>query len=384
MSFNRLVLTQKVVLLTALGLLSGIVLSWPLWYAAARTLFPLLPVVGEAHREAAGWSLFNISALLLSFAAVLIFSTKKIPIVILLVCLLLLCGLDLNRLQPWVWLYGLVLAIVLFGQSATETRDTLRWLIAAVYIWSGFHKLTPYFAEDNFAWFCSAFRFTAPLANFSALGYGVAMLEIVLAFGLLWPRSRPAFRWLVLVFHGAIVLMLSPLGLNWNAVVIPWNITLAALVWVVYAQSDATFLPKTNAQRILLILAAIGPFLHFADAWPEALSWKLYSNTQTEATFYAPARSFTQSIEQEALWEENAYDHGTKMLLDDWANAELHTPMFGTERNFRQTALYLCGCTTQPDSAGLYILTVQPWNKKAEQWQKIPCRELANKLQKAK
>ena len=384
MIFNRLSLTQKVVLLTALGLLSGIALSWPLWYAAARTLFPLLPIVGPAYREAAGLSLLGSSGLLLSLAAVLIFSAKKIPIIILLVCLLLLCGLDLNRLQPWVWLYGLVLAIVVFDQSSIETRDTLRWLVAAVYIWSGFHKLTPYFAEDNFAWFCSAFRFTAPFANFSVLGYGVALLEILLAFGLLWPRTRSAFRWLVLVFHGSVVLMLSPLGLNWNAVVIPWNLTLAALVWVIYAPSDATFLPKNNAHRFLLILAGIAPLLHFAEAWPEALSWKLYSNTQTEATFYAPAGSFNKTMEQEALWEANAYDHGTKMLLDDWANAELHTPMFGTERNFRQTALYLCGCTTQPDRAGLYLLTVQPWDRKAEQWQKIPCRELHNNLQKAK
>ncbi|MBC8126265.1 MAG: hypothetical protein H8M99_03845 [Gloeobacteraceae cyanobacterium ES-bin-144] len=85
------------------------------------------------------------------------------------------------------------------------------------------------------------------------------------------------------------------------------------------------------------------------------------------------------TIKQAALWEENTFDQGTKILLDDWTNAELHVPMFAAERCFRQTAMYLCSCTTQPDSAGLYILTVQPWNREGEQWQKIPCRELLGK-----
>ena len=378
MILDRLLLLPKVVGLTTLGLLGGVAWSWPLWYAAARTSFPLLPIAGTAHTEAAWISLCSIGLLLLSLTATIIFSTKKAPIIALLISLILLCCLDLNRLQPWIWLYGLILATVLFGQSITETRDTLRWLLAAVYAWSGFHKLTPYFAEDNFDWFCSAFAFTQPLAHSPTLGYTVALLEMSLAFGLLWPRTRPVFRWLTAGFHSAIILMISPLGLDWNAVVIPWNITLAGLVWLVYAQPDAAFLPKNTAQRLVLVLAGMAPLLHLFGSWPDALSWKLYSNTQAEATFYAPAHSFIRTVEAKAFWKKNAFDNGSKLLLDDWANAELHTPMFANKRSFRQTAFYLCGCTMQPDSAGLYILTVQPWNRKAEQWQKIPCRELMN------
>ncbi len=365
-------------MLTTLGLLGGVILSWPLWNSAARTSFPVLLIIGAAHSETAWLSLIGIVLLLLSITTSLVFSAKKGSIIALLACLSILCCLDVNRLQPWVWMYGLILASIAFGKSTAETRDTLRWLLAAIYAWSGFHKLTPYFAEDNFDWFCSAFSFTKSLAHSPALGYTVALLEMSLAFGLMWPRTRPVFRWLVVVFHSIIVLMLSPLGLNWNTVVIPWNIALAGLVWLVFAEKHQTLLPKNSGQRLVLIFAGVAPLLNLFGAWPEALSWKLYSNTQSEATFYAPAHSFTQTVEQQAFWEKNAFDNGTKLLLDDWANAELHAPMFASKHSFRQTASYLCGCTTQPDSAGLYILTVQPWNRQAEKWQKIPCRELLN------
>ena len=378
MLVNRLPLVQKATVLTLLGLLAGIIWSWPLWYAAARPSVPLLPVLGAAHTEAAGWSFLSAGLLLSMLAAALLFPAKKIALGALLMGLATLCCLDLNRLQPWVWCYGLVLGIALFNQSTTDTRNALRWLLAAVYFWSGFHKLTPYFAEDNFAWFCSAFSWTKSLARFSGLGYAVALLEMSLAFGLLWPRTRAVFRWLALGFHGIITLLLSPWGLHWNIVVIPWNITLAGLVWLTYAQPDVTTLPRNNALRLLLTLAGVAPVLHCFGAWPEAWSWKLYSNTQPEATFYAPAGSFNNTIMQD-IWAKNAFDHGQKLLLDDWANAELQVPMFSATRTFRQTASYLCGCAAQPDSAGLYILTVQPWNRSGEKWQKIPCQNLLNK-----
>lgn len=379
MTLNRLPLIQKVILVTTLGLLGGIALSWPLWYAAGREIFPLLPLVGDAQREAVWRSQLSVGLLLLLLVGVLIFPTKKWLIAALLAWLAVLCCLDINRLQPWVWLYGLVFAGAAFPQKEAATRDTWRWLLAAVYAWSGFHKLTPYFAEDNFAWFLEAFFFTKPLAAYPILGYALAVLEISLAFGLLWPRSRSIFRWLAIGFHFVIVLLLSPLGLNWNAVVIPWNLTLAGLVWLIYADQEPTFLPKNNGQRLLLVLAGVAPLLNFFGAWPHPLSWKLYSNTQPEATFYAPARSFTQTIEQEAMWEKNSFDQSTKLLLDDWAMREIHTPMFASERTFRQTAVYLCGCNLQRDSAGLYILTVQAWNRRNEQWQKISCRDLLKK-----
>ncbi len=376
---NRWSPVQKVTVLTALGLLGGMACSWPLWYAAARTSFPLLPVIGSPHAEEGWLSLLSAGVLLLLLTTVLAFPDRRMVLAALLGCLALLCCLDLNRLQPWVWLYALIFGIVWANQSATQTRTTLQWLLAAMYAWSGFHKLTPYFAEDNFAWFSSAFPWTERFGHLRILGYLVALSEMLLAVGLLWVRTRPVFRWLVVGFHAVIVWLLGPWGLNWNAVVIPWNITLAGLVWLVYAPPYETqALPTNKVQRLLLVLAGVAPVLQFAGAWPEAMSWKLYSNTQPEATFYAPANSFTRTVEEEALWQAHAFDHGTKLLLDDWANAELHTPMFAAERCFRQTAFYLCSCTKQLDSAGLYILRVQPWNRRAEQWQKIPCRNLLN------
>ena len=377
MILNHLSLIQKVIIAVTLGLLGSIALSWPLWCAATRDSFPLLPFIGPAHLELRRWSWLSAGLLALLLLFLLFFPARKWALAALLCCLVALCILDLNRLQPWVWLYGLVFAAAIVSKKDLDTRNTWRWLIAAVYAWSGFHKLSPYFAEDNFTWFCEAFPFTKPLAAYPGLGYAVALLEMSIPFGLLWPRSRRFFRWLVIGFHAAIVLLLSPWGLNWNLVVIPWNITLAAMVWLVFSETDRTFLPTNYGQRSILALAFLFPLFNFMGCWPDPLSWKLYSNTQPEATFYAPAGSFTGTAGAVA-WEKNAFDQKTKMLLDDWASDDLHTPMFAAGRTFRQTARYLCGCNTQPDSAGLYILTVYPWNRRNGHWQKTPCRDLLN------
>ncbi|MEO6040124.1 MAG: hypothetical protein ABIQ93_17050 [Saprospiraceae bacterium] len=375
MTFNHLSVVQKVIIVVTLGLLAGIALSWPLWCAAARNSFPLLPLLGSAYLEMRWWSWLSAGLLVLLLFPPLFFPSRKVVLSALLCWLILLCSLDLNRLQPWVWLYALVFGTAVWSKNEPDTRNTWRWLIAAVYCWSGLHKLSPYFAEDNFAWFCAAFPFTKALATYPAWGYAVALLEIAIAFGLLWPRSRRFFRWLVVGFHAIIILLLSPWGLNWNVVVIPWNITLAAMVWLIFYDTDQTFLPKNYGLRFSLLLAALAPLFNFLGSWPDPLSWKLYSNTQAEATFYAPAKSFDGQAEA-VVWGKNAFDQHTKLLLDDWAMNDLQTPMFATGRTFRQTARYLCGCNRQPDSAGLYILTVHPWNRRNEQWQKIPCRDL--------
>lgn len=383
MFFKQISDVQTIIRIAATGLLSGVALSWPLWNPAERFWFPLLPLWGEAENPHLMNGLFHTFGWLGLFAlmvAVFVFPGKKLLTGLLAGWLAGLCAFDLNRLQPWVWLYLIVFTVTIV-ENEKGTVVALRWLLAGVYFWSGFYKLTPYFAEDNFPWFCEAFSFTQPLGRYPLLGYGIALLEMVFGAGLFRGKTRSWFKWLVIGFHAVIILFL--LKLDWNLVVIPWNLAMAGLVWILFTGAHPASSPEgrkvslTSGKTIAGGFVWLAPLFGLFNLWPHTLSWQLYANTQPEATFYADNSFSLPTKEVAQVWERYAFDDGTKLLLDDWANSELKVPMFASRRAFRQMGEYLC---TQivADSSGLYILTVNRWNKSAERMEKIPCGETMN------
>ena len=404
MFFKNKSTTEKVVSIVAIGFLSGVWMSWPLWNETARFWFPTLPVWGEAVAPPILGSFVHFAGpigLITLLALTFLFPEKKWLLGLSPIWLIGLCAFDLNRLQPWAWFYLLVFVVVFFEKKENEisTANALKWLLAGVYFWSGFNKLTPYFAEDNFAWFCEAFSFTKPFNHYPTLGYTIALFEMSFAAGLLLKKTRPFFRWIVIGFHSVIILFL--LKLNWNWVVIPWNVAMAGMVWVLNSTPAAAsstpppapppkgrggatssrntlLLPSLSGEGLGVGLTWLTPILYFFHLWPHTLSWQLYSNTQPEATFFAENGIGYTSIESEQVWGKYAFDNGTKLLLDDWASDELKVPMFASEHTFRQVEKYLCARFVG-DSAGLYILTVHRWDKSAEKMEKIPCRELLAK-----
>lgn len=399
--------THIVVRLIAQAMVAHIAFSWPLWYSGGGRTFPLLPVFGPAQAPTASlWDTVQLGICLLTLFVAGVFPAKKYTAWLVLAVLIWMIAQDLNRLQPWSYFYLLVLGIVaVAGSDGRLATRGLQWLLAAVYAWGGFNKITPYFAEDNFPWFCEAFTWTQPLGAYPALGYAVALAELLLAPGLLWGKSRPVFRWLAIGFHAFIILALSPLGLDWNLVVIPWNVAMAGMVWVLFSNSgDATdSTPRFRvsavkrlrdlaplllgtarslrasaltslATRAILALAWVFPALNILHLWDEPLSWKMYSNTQTEAGFFLDSGSICPEVQPE--WEKYAYDAGSKLLFDDWAFDNLHVPAYNSPGTHQRLAQYLCPCANNSGSSGLHRLTVQRWNRSAERWEKISCTTL--------
>ena len=380
--FFELKITQHIVRLISLVLLAHIFLSWRLWAAGPARTFPLVPLWGMPFQLPDVWAAWQAWFLVLLAALTVLFPANKGLLAILVGWVLCLVAQDLNRLQPWLYFYTLCWGILLSGtaRSKASTLAALRLTVAAVYVWGGLNKLTPYFAVDNFPWFCEAFTWTKPLGAFPVAGYAVAVAEFLFGVGLLWRQSRRLFRWLVVAFHLFILAALSPLGLHWNTIVIPWNLAMAAMVWLLFEarEMSAVWLmgKKTGKNRLvfgtILALAWCMPALNILHCWDEPLSWKMYSNTQTEASFQGvPCPGAT------AIWQRYAFDDGRKLLLDDWSMEELHVPVYNDRGVFRRIAHYLCQCADQPDSAGLYLLTVQRWNRSAESWEIIPCNQLA-------
>lgn len=376
---KKLLTTSTIARLSALALLAQIWLSWPLWWPTGRT-FPVLPFFENWHF---GASIMPTVALLAALVAVLFFAEKRWTAPALLAVLAVHILLDMSRLQVWVWYYWLVFAVLASRHRAGEeaAQSALRWLLAGVYFWGGFNKLTPYFAEDAFPFFCGAFGWMKIFADQKWAAYATAVAEFALAIGLLWPRTRGAFRWVVVGFHAYIVLALSPLALGWNYVVIPWNAAMAATAWLVFSEKNAPaavpFFPKTAWLRALAALACLAPALNVAHRWPENMAWKMYSGTNPEATFYFRN---ALKINLPASVSGKIFGHAERrLILDDWTLQEMNVGTAASDRYFRQASRALCGCVASPDSAGVYLLTVERWDKSKEKMRRVPCRELLRK-----
>jgi hypothetical protein len=124
----------------------------------------------------------------------------------------------------------------------------------------------------------------------------------------------------------------------------------------------------------ILALAWAFPALNIVHRWDEALSWKMYSNTQTEASFFSKQPLTYLGIAP--YWKRYAYDSRRRLLLDDWAMAELKVPAYNSWRTHKQLARYLCACSVDSSSAKLIRLTVDRWNRNKENWDEIPCRSI--------
>ncbi len=359
-----------------------VAMSWPLWYSKAGRTFPLLPLWGAAHTPA--WHWVEILAMVLGAMAGLgaLWRPRcRWWLGALVLSLVVLVCYDLSRLQVWLYFYLLVWAALLAPKD--EAIPALGLLLTGVYAWGGLHKLTPYFAEENFPWFCQAFSWLRPLGHYPALGYAVAAGEALLAAGLLWRPARGLFRHLAVAFHLFIIGALSPLGLGWNTVIIPWNIAMGSMVWWVFSQKNdlagSVFFQKTKTSVVVAGVAVVVwvlPALNVLGAWPEVLSWKMYTNTQPEAGF-ALSSADALCPHLRPIWQRHAWgERPERLLFDDWAMDNLGVPMFNSRRAHRQLAQYLCSCTHEASSAALWRLEVRPWRRSAEQWEELLCPNL--------
>jgi hypothetical protein len=176
--FNRLLVVR---VLIAVGVLSGIVVSLPLWLT--RTNYPRLPflkLIPELPKP------FDAGLLLIS-AAALVWAVwrpddKRIALVWIAAAIVLVLQ-DQTRLQPWFVEYGLIFFAVTIPQKNTKALNACRLVIVAIYFWSGVHKMNTYFAGAVFRQLLAPLRDTNIAAYIHPIGRFVPFIEMAMGLG---------------------------------------------------------------------------------------------------------------------------------------------------------------------------------------------------------
>jgi hypothetical protein len=225
-------------------------ITWPLWQARVEPpALPMVPWLASGR--------VDCGAILLASLALALWRPRAGALVHL-VALAIAILLDETRMQP----QAISLALLLFATwpGAGARLFGIAQLVS-LWGWSGVHKLSSptFFAEGGLL---VTHRFPGcPEGLARALVVAFAVGEVALAVAACVPRTRPLARRLGAAMHLAILVWLSPLALDWNESVWPWNAALAFAAWVFLAPSSETWRDSWRAAPFLARLAVAAELL---------------------------------------------------------------------------------------------------------------------------
>ena len=198
------------------------------------------------------------------------------------------CLLDYNRLQPWEYQYLLTFFIFIFSNNKKQLLKLVSFLICFTYIFSGIHKLNGGFIYS--VWknmiLKKIFYFDQLNHNLFVHYFGliIPIIEISIGLGLLILKQKKYLVYLAILVHLFIIYILSPLGINYNEIVIPWNLLMIFIIIVLFYRNEIDYLkslkPLYKLDLIIITLVCILPILNFTGYWDNYLSFNLYSGKE--------------------------------------------------------------------------------------------------------
>ena len=337
--------------------------------------FPTIPIIDDFIQLPliVDSSLFYLMIVLLLIST---FLKNKIYLISFFMILFFLLILDQMRWQPWVYIYILVLIpflIKLEKKSFDSILNYFQLLFIGIYLWSGIHKFNPNFNEyivEGFARHLFNISHTGTLASIKSIGYIFPIFETLAALFLIIPRTRKIGLFGIIIMHFFILIYISPLGMNYNYIILPWNIFMifASIILFYNSKRVLIILKNTFVHRLstLFILAImLLPMLNFFNYWDSYLSFSLYSG-KIDSYYVLNKDSFSPAqinydIENYVMTETEGQKQEI-LYIDYWANYELNVPMYPEERLFKKIAKLFCAEESK-SSDFIFLITPLPMRK---------------------
>lgn len=329
--------------------------------------FPLISALGFLNMHYGAIGDVVLYALLAGSISALIFFAFNRPLIYCVVLLLFLFILeDINRFQPWVYMFCLMLLSVAFIYNKWGEQKVLfmiRMILAATYCWSGIQKLNHAFAVEIFPWLMSPVGLKNFLLIHHRLAYLIPFIEVICGIALL-TRSYYKYAGITLIsMHLVLLYVLGPFGNAWNKLIWPWNAALIGIVILLINQKEYSgfFLSMGSLFKslwfiMLVILTCIMPAFSFSGLWDNYLSGSLYSGNIPEAIFYSSQNnSYADSVMANIHNAVYSQKVGKYYVIDAWALDELNAPVYPEDRYFIRIGQYLCRKASDTNS-GLIII----------------------------
>jgi hypothetical protein len=221
------------------------------------------------------------------------------------------------------------------------------------------------------------FECTKPLADYTSLGYGIGLFEILIGVGFFIRKTQHLSVILTTLLHGGILILL--IGDNyWNTIVYPWNISMVGLVWILFWKQEEGIINHSKRPNLVIIgLFGILPILDFGNYWVHELSFGMYSGVAIEGDLYfedTPETNCLPTILDSQLLYQSETE--SALSLDDWGMQNLNIPPISTASSFEYTAKVFCKCLSENNvRGGIEFSMPYRWQDKDTVYQ-IPCEVL--------
>lgn len=303
--------------------------------------FPTLPLFTVFDESTAIFNKIVLSIFIVSLVSVMLFDTKA-PLLILFTSLLYLLIEDQMRWQPWVYIYILILLPFLFNIDKRQKLVFLRILFIGIYIWSGIHKINPYFNDlivESFAVDFFKIKNLEVISILKSNGAVIPIFEITCGLLLLFTTTRKLAVLGILSMHIFIFIYLSPLVMMGNYIVLPWNIFMILAVYLLFYNESEKIIFSYNIYKkakifySILIFVLCIPSLNHIKLWDTYASFSLYSGNASN--FYILSQKSIPKLTKYEILNEQLLE-GKIIDIGKWSSDQLNVPIPPERRLFNQ------------------------------------------------
>lgn len=380
--FGPLARIFRIRIITVFGLIAGLLFSLPLW--TGERIIPLVPVFTVSEPTIISSILFI--ALLLLLPCALLCPKPKSALFLVPVILCLLALLDQNRIQPWVYHYGVTLLLLSTYSWKPNTileqekiLNVMRLMVAAMYFYSGLQKVNPVFVNAVFPFMVEPFIGNSHYFFSVYAGSLVSCIEMFIGIGLLFRKTRSLAIAGAIAMLFFVLLTLGPLGNDWNTVVWPWNIVLTSLVLLLFlrletnAQEIITHIPKTVVSTMVLVLFLVCPIFFFFNSWDAYPSFSLYSG-QT-ATMQVSVPDKFELPPEFAPYTYTLIESRKNIDVMQLAVSDIHVPLYPETRVYRAVADTICSTLDNDKRVHIEFIPRLQWLRDSDE-ERVTCADL--------
>lgn len=335
---------------TCLFFICGILLSFTVWHS--DRLFPTLPIIEGFPQFPADISSF-LAVLLILGLILGAFIKQRAYFIALLLLLLLLLLQDQMRWQPWVYMYlAFLMPFALWKNPSEYLLPYFQFILIGVYFWSGFYKFGDGFIDATFDKMLRTLFFIEDAGTRESLrflGYGIPLIEMGIAIGLLFRKTRNVSVLFAVLSH---ILILSYLIINeQNTVVYPWNMAMIVLaILSFYNTQNSLKFWNASSMRLKAMSAAGALFFLILPAtsplgiWDKYLSFKLYSGTNGTWCVGLDKDQYKKidPALQAYFWKVDEPNGKYWIYVNLWAFDELNISFYPEIRTFKQLGKTFC------------------------------------------
>ncbi|MDP3557103.1 MAG: hypothetical protein Q8T03_06990 [Bacteroidota bacterium] len=279
---QRLLLIRVTV---CISLVISVLLSFNLW--AGDRIFPYAGVINIDFIRSP-FDYLVIGFFLIFIVGSLFLKKHRLLIFVALIIATFLVLVDMNRLQPWFYIYCTFLFVVMFYNGRVDDANkftsffiVLQLVFCSIYIFNGISQLNSFFTQTDFSDVISPLQKMMSERQFifiKKIGLFIPYILIFIGLGLLIRPTRYLAITFAIILHALLIIFLFPSKTNQNYALWFSNVAFIPILLLLFSGKtkqryySPTLLLQFPLFYLIIILFWIMPCFNQKNLWPDNLS----------------------------------------------------------------------------------------------------------------